>query len=329
MKTKIAFFEVESWEENYFSQIFKKQNLLFFKKELNEKNIKEVEDFEIISIFINSKIDRKLIKKFKELKAIVTRSTGYNHIDVKLCKRKKISVLNAPFYGENTVAEYVFMLILALSRKLVETVERTKKRDFSIEGLRGFDLKRKTLGIIGMGNIGSCVAKIAKGFGMNILAYNKNRDSELSKKLKFKYTSLNFLLKNSDVITLHLPLTKKTYHFINKKNIKIVKKGAYLINTSRGEIVDNSALLFALNKKILAGVGLDVLEGEGIIKEERELFLKNNIREKNLLKVMEDNILLDFENVIITPHNAFNTKEALYRILEKSVKNINSVINKK
>ena len=121
---KIAFFEIEPWEKSYFSKIFKKQKLLFLEDELNKDNIKKVEDFDIVSIFINSQIDGGLIKKFKKLRAIVTRSTGCNHIDVKLCKKKKISVLNAPYYGENTVAEYVFMLLLALSRKLIETVEK-------------------------------------------------------------------------------------------------------------------------------------------------------------------------------------------------------------
>ena len=179
-----------------------------------------------------------------------------------------------------------------------------------------------------MGNIGSHVARIAKGFEMKVLTSSRSKNSKLAKKLGFKYTTLENLLKNSDIITLHVPLTKSTYHLINKKNIKLIKKGAYLINTSRGEVVDTTALIMALDKEILAGAGLDVLEDEELIKEERQV-LSNNFSREKLFNVIENNILLNSDNVIITPHNAFNTNEALSRILNTTIENINSVINKK
>ena len=325
---KIAFFDIEPWEKDSLAKEFKKHEVLFFEDELNEGNIGEVKDFDIVSVFMNCDIMKKTLDKFENLKAIITRSTGYDHIDVKYCKKKKILVLNTPYYGENTVAEQTFALILALSRKLIEAVEKTKKRDFSLDGLRGFDLKGKTLGIIGMGNIGRHVARIAKGFEMKVLTSSRSRNSKLAKKLGFKYTTLENLLKNSDIITLHVPLTKSTYHLINKKNIKLIKKGAYLINTSRGEVVDTTALIMALDKEILAGAGLDVLEDEELIKEERQV-LSNNFSREKLFNVIENNILLNSDNVIITPHNAFNTNEALSRILNTTIENINSVINKK
>lgn len=325
---KIAFFEIEDWERGYLSDKFKKHDVEFFEDELSEKNAEDVEDFEIISVFVCSDVNRKIINKLKNARAIVTRSTGYDHIDLKECRKRKILVINTPYYGQNTVAEHTFALILALSRKITESVEKTKDRDFSLEGLQGFDLKGKTLGIVGMGNIGSHVARIAKGFEMNVIAYNKHRHQKLAKKLGFKYVDFDNLLKNSDIITLHVPFSKETYHLINKKNVSKIKKGAYLINTSRGEVVDTGALIKALNEKILAGAGLDVLEDEELIKEEKELLSKKFSREK-LFNVIENNILLNYKNVIITPHNAFNTKEALQRILDTTVGNINSVINKK
>jgi D-lactate dehydrogenase len=327
-KMNIAIFEIEPWEKARLSKEFNKHNITFFKDGLTEKNIEKVKDSDIISVFVGSEIDNKLICKFKKLKAIITRSTGYDHIDVKNCKKKKILVLNTPYYGENTIAEFAFALILALSRKIVESVEKTKKRDFSLEGLRGFDLKGKTLGVVGMGEIGSHVVRMAKAFGMNVIVCTRTKNPKLAKRQGFKYLTLENLLKKSDIITIHVPLTKKTHHLINKKNIKLAKKGAYLINTSRGEVVDTTALIWALDKGILGGAGLDVLEEEEMFKEEKQLLSEKFSREK-LFNVFENNILLNRSNVIITPHNAFNTKEALNRILETTVDNINSVINGK
>jgi D-lactate dehydrogenase len=325
---KIAFFEIEGWEKEYLEEKLKGHKLVFFNGELTKELVNNVKDVEVISVFIYSKINKNILEELKNLKAVVTRSTGFDHIDVKECNKRKIAVLNVPYYGENTVAEHTFALILALSRKIHKSYERTTRGNFSLEGLRGFDLKDKTIGIIGLGHIGKHVARIAKGFEMKILAYDLNKDLSFAKKTGVKYVDFEYLLKNSDIITLHCPYNKKTYHLINKKNIKLVKKGAYIINTARGGNVETRALVSSLARGDLGGAALDVLEEESIIKEEIQLLSKNFPKE-NLQNLLENHLLLTFDNVIITPHNAFNSKEALERILEVTVENIKNVISKK
>jgi len=326
---KIAFFEMnEEWEREYMKKNLKNYTLSFFDGELNEKNIDQVKDFDIISIFIYSNINENLIPKLKKVKAIITRSTGFDHIDVKICNKNNICVYNVPRYGSNTVAEYTFALILALTRKIVKSNERVRQLNFDLNGLRGIDLKGRTIGIVGFGEIGTSVSEIAKGFGMNIIVYTKVRDLKLSKKFGFKYVDFNYLLKNSDIITFHVPLTPETKYMINKKNINLIKEGAILINTSRGEVIETESIIKALDKNILAGAGLDVLEEEELIRDERELLLKSHSREE-LKSALEENILLEHDNVIVTPHNAFNTQEALQRILDVTIEDIkNSISNK-
>ncbi len=325
---KIAFFEMnEEWEKDYIKKNLKSHKLYFFSGELNEKNLNSVKDFDIISVFIYSNINKNIISHLKA-KAIITRSTGFDHIDVKACNERKIKVYNVPRYGSSTVAEYTFALILALTRKIVKANERVRKLNFDLEGLRGIDIKGKTLGIVGLGEIGTHVAEIAKGFGMKVIVFTKTKDAKLTKKFSFRYTDFNYLLRNSDIITFHVPLTPQTKHMINIKNFGLIKKGAILVNTSRGEVVETEAIIKALNKNILSGAGLDVLEAEELIKDERGLFSKRHSKEQ-AREVLEDNILLKHENVIVTPHNAFNTKEALQRILDITVLNVKNAINNK
>ena len=325
---KIAFFEIEKWEEEYLKEKLKKHELIFLKDELNEKTANSVKDIDIVSVFIYSKVNKEILNKFEKLKAVLTRSTGFDHIDLKEAKKKKVKVFYVPNYGENTVAEHTFALILALSRKIPESYDRTKRGNFEMDGLKGFDLKGKTIGIIGMGSIGQHVARIAKGFQMDVVSYSLKKDLKLSKKFGFKYVSLENLLKNSDFVSIHCPYNKSTHHLLNKKTIKLMKKDAYLINTARGSIIDTTSLVEALAKKRIAGAALDVLEEEAMIKEEVQLLSKNFSKE-NLQNLVENHILLTFENVIITPHNAFNSKEALERILEITIENVESVIKNK
>lgn len=325
---KIAFFEIEKWEEEYLKEKLKKHELIFLKDELNEKTVDSVSDVDIVSVFIYSKVNKEILNKFKKLKAVLTRSTGFDHIDLKETKKKKVKVFYVPNYGENTVAEHTFALILDLSRKIHKSYERTVRGNFQMDGLKGFDLKGKTIGIIGMGSIGEHVARIAKGFQMKVISYSLKKDKSLAKKFGFKYVSLENLLKNSDFVSIHCPYNKSTHHLLNKKTIKLMKKDAYLINTARGSIIDTTALVEALAKKRIAGAALDVLEEEAMIKEEVQLLSKNFSKE-NLKNLVENHILLTFENVIITPHNAFNSKEALERILEITIENVESVIKNK
>ncbi len=333
---KIVFFEAEEEEKNFFKRNLKDHDLVFIDEPLNKdiekdignRKLNDVKDADIISVFIYSKINKKVLGNFKNLKAIVTRSTGFDHIDAGECKKKKISIFNVPLYGAHTVAEHTFALVLSLSRRIVESSNRTRKGNFSLEGLSGVDLKGKTLGIIGVGSIGSNVAKIAKSFGMNVLVYDIKKNILLSKKIGFNYVDLESLLKNSDFVSIHLVYNKKTYHLLNKKRINLMKKGAFLINTSRGGIVDTKELVRALDEGRLRGAGIDVLEEEYLIKEEAQLLSKNFPREK-LSNLLENHMLLKFDNVIITPHNAFNSKESIKRIMETTLESINCIANKR
>ncbi|TSC95933.1 MAG: D-isomer specific 2-hydroxyacid dehydrogenase NAD-binding protein [Parcubacteria group bacterium Athens1014_10] len=328
-KTKIVFFETENWEKEYLIKNLKNLELKFFNEPLEDKHFAVIKDYSIISPFIYSKFTREVFNLLPKVKLISTRSTGFDHIDISEAKKKKIKVCNVPYYGENTVAEHTFALILALSRKLCLSWERSKKGDFSPEGLMGFDLKGKTLGIIGMGHIGQHVARIAKGFEMKVITFDVRKDLKLAKELNFTYVSFEKLLKTADIISLHAPYNKETHHLLNNKNIHLIKKGAYLINTARGALIETEALIKALGEKILAGIALDVLEEECFIKEERQLLSKEFPKECDLKTVLRNHLLLQQENVIITPHNAFNSKEALERILETTVSNINSFLNNK
>jgi len=321
----IVFFEIENWEKEYLSQRMKNHQLIFFDKPLTIDNVNQAQDAEIISIFIYSKIDKAILEKLPNLKLITTRSTGFDHIDIEECRKRNIIVCNVPFYGENTVAEHTFALILSISRNIHKSYLRTTREDYSIEGLKGFDLKGKTIGVIGTGHIGQHVIRIAKGFEMNVLAFDVKPNIELANKIGFQYVSFNDLLKKSDIITLHVPYNKNTHHLINKENISLIKPGAVLINTARGGVVDTEALLEALDKKILSGVGLDVLEGEELIKEEKQLIYDPQKIEV-LSQLVKDHILLSRDNVVFTPHIAFYSQEALERILDTDIENMKNFI---
>lgn len=323
-KLKIAFLEVEPWETDYLKSQLKGFDLMFFEDKLTSQNLKKISNINILSPFIYSTIDKNTINSLKSLKYITTRSTGFDHVDLKTCRHQNILVSNVPTYGENTVAEHTFALILALSRKICFSWERTRLGNFSLDNLRGFDLKGKVLGVVGVGNIGRHVIRIAKGLEMNILAFDVRKDQKFAKKIGFRYVPLDYLFKNCDIITLHVPYNKATHHLVNLKTLKLFKKGCYLINTSRGGVCDTSALLRGLRQKIFAGLGLDVLEEECFIKEERELLTSAFKKTCDLKTVLENHILINQPNVIITPHNAFNSKEALTRILDTTIENIKS-----
>ncbi len=324
---KIAFFELEDWEKKFFTEKIKGHELTFFDQPFDENFDQEV-DAEVISVFIYSKITEKTLAKAPRLKFIATRSTGFDHIDVEDCKKHNIEVTNVPSYGENTVAEHTFALILALSRKIVESANQTQVGNFDLVNLRGFDLKGKTIGVIGTGKIGAHVVRMAHGFEMRVIAFDPKQNSELIDHYGINYVDLDELLSKSDIITMHLPLTDETKHLINEKNISQIKKGAYIINTARGGLVETQALVSALESGNIAGAGIDVLEGETDIKDEWELLSKKFSREEAAIN-MANNILLKNKKVIVTPHNAFNSVEALGRIMETTRENIISCIEKK
>jgi D-lactate dehydrogenase len=320
---KVYHFEVN--EED--SALLGGQGKLFGDKldiELAAKN----SDAETVTVFVNSILDAAVIDALPNLKLIVTRSTGFDHIDVKYAQSKGIAVSYIPSYGSRTVAEFTFALILSLSRKTVlANFHMRTQENFNYDGFEGFNLQGKTLGIIGTGRIGQEVAKIARGFEMDVLAYDPFPNEEAAEKLGFKYLAMPELLGQSDIVTLHVPYMQETHHLINLENIVQFKKGSILINTSRGEVADTTAILQGLDNNILSAAGLDVLEGEHDLKDEMQLLEKeNNIHKEQLKTLLEDHILMQHPQVLITPHMAFYTKEAKAEIARITLENIASFI---
>lgn len=325
---KIAFFEVQDWEQPFLEKGLADNEIRLFKEELSEANVDQVVDFEVVSVFIYSNLNSGIIDKLERARLIATRSTGFDHIDLEACRRRGILVCNVPYYGEVTVAEHTFALILSLSRNIHDSYERTRQGDFTCEGVRGFDLNGKVLGVLGTGRIGTKVIEIAKGFKMQVLAYDKFPNMSLADALGFQYVDWADLLAKSDVVTLHLPLNDETYHFLNKDTISLMKRGAVVINTARGGLIDSQALTEALLNSHLQGAGLDVLEEEALIREEAQLLLDNVPRER-LATMLRAHILLRLKNVIITPHCAFNSKESLERLVNATIENIKAFIQGK
>ena len=318
---KIGFFETRGEEKDYLKRRLKKYSLKFFEEPLTLDNVSKARNFKIISVFTQSRIDKKILSKLPNLKLIATRSTGFDHISLKECKKRRICVSYVPTYGGNTVAEHTFALTLALSRKLWKARQKLERRDFSIDGLQGFDLHGKTIGVIGYGTIGFHVVEIAKAFGMEVIVMDLHPDLDLEEVLGIEFVTLKELLKRSDVVTLHVPYNKSTHHMINWKTLKLMKKDALLINTSRGGVVDTNALIKALEKKKIGGAGLDVIEGEDVLKEEMEL-LDAKEKMERISELARDERLFRREDIIFTPHIAFYSKEAVERILETTVENI-------
>jgi D-lactate dehydrogenase len=297
---KVGVFEIKGWEKEYLEKAFPEETE-FFETEAKAENLAENKDYETISVFVGSLLD----------------------IDLDYCKERGIQVANVPTYGENTVAEHVFALLLTLSHKIYEAYDRLREKGvYSYEGLEGFDLKGKTMGVVGTGNIGRHTIKIANGFEMKVIAYDSFPKKELESELNIEYkNSLEELLAEADVVTLHVPYLPETHHLINKDNILKMKKGVILINTARGAVVETDALVKALRSGHLGGAGLDVFEEEGAIKDEMGYLLQGE--EKTDLKVLlENHILIDMNNVIVTPHSAFNTREAKERILNTTIENL-------
>ena len=319
---RIAFLELQAWEETYLcKRVDGAHEVVTFREVLDDKSLAQVAEAEIVSPFIYSRLTSERLAKLPKLKMIATRSTGFDHIDMAECARRGITVCNVPFYGENTVAEHTFALILALSRKVHEAFVRVRAGNFSLDGLRGFDLKDKTIGVVGAGRIGLHVIRIARGFGMKVLAFDVKRDNFWAEVLGFEYAELSDLLGRSDIITLHAPYNRHTHHLINRDNIHQIKRGAIRINTARGGLVNTDALLKALDEGILAGAGLDVLEGEETIYEESAL-LGDAVNPEKLRIAIQNHVILKNPNVVFTPHNAFNSQEALERILDTTAENI-------
>jgi D-lactate dehydrogenase len=320
---KIAFFGVKSWERKIIEEQIINLDATgvgIFADELHE-NIEMAKKYDIVSVFVYSKLTKDVLDKLPNLKMIATRSTGVDHIDCSECDKRKIVVKNVPTYGSNTVAEYTIALLLAVAKRIVPAHQSVEDAEFSPEGLTGLDVFGKTLGVIGAGRIGQNVIKIARGLGMKIIAVERTRDEKLAKKLHFKYVTLEECLAQSDFLTLHVPAIPETRHMINLKNIKLMKKGSVLINTSRGKVVKTEAIVWALANKILWGAGLDVTEDEDLL-ESVAMVSSTKPTKDDLQEVLTFHLLRDRDDVVFTPHNAFNTQEAIGRIVATTVENI-------
>ncbi|MEO7714914.1 MAG: NAD(P)-dependent oxidoreductase [Capsulimonas sp.] len=319
----IYFFETDAQQQRYLTERLPNETLNFNTEPLKTAaQAREIADAEIVSPFVHSHIGADVIDALPNLKMIATRSTGFDHINTPSAESRGIPVSNVPTYGENTVAEHTFALILALSRNLHKAYVQTSAGNFSRVGLQGFDLLGKTLGIVGVGGVGRFVAQIARGFGMNVIAYDPAEDMEKAARFGYTYTTLDDLIARSDVVSLHAPLTGSNRHLIGSHNLTKFKRGAFLINTSRGELVDTQALLCALDDGILRGAGLDVIEGEEVYNEERQLLLNPAATAGSLKTALTNLSLLRRPDLIITPHIAYDSQEAIERLMNTTIANI-------
>jgi D-lactate dehydrogenase len=322
---KIAFFEMDQQRTEFFKRNLSEYQLDFYTENLGEQHLPEILDCQIIFVANYSPVNRAIVEKLKETKLIVTGATGFNNIDVKACADAGIMVANTPGYSDDTIAEYALTLMLMSIRNAHLGFVRARENNFSWDGLMGHTLKGKTLGIIGTGKIGMKVIELAKGFGMKVIAYDIYENQSKAAELGFTYDSLEKVLSNSDIVSLHLTANKSTYHFINQDRLKLCKKGSILINTSRGEVLDTKALIWALDNNILACAALDVLEEERLCQENN--LLKPDITGDMVERYALNQHLMHREDVLITPHIGWCTVEAIENMMNINLANIVSFIN--
>ncbi|MBE7706747.1 MAG: hypothetical protein E7Z91_05865 [Cyanobacteria bacterium SIG30] len=323
---KIVFYDIKEIEKEFYrTNCPSELEIIFTSSSLNKETInKEELEAEMISGFIGSNFSKEILKKFKNLKYVFLRSVGYDHVDTEYCKKREIRVFNTPRYGDWTIAEYAFGLLLSIVRKIMEANSAVKNGSVNPDDFMGLELHSKTLGIIGLGKIGERVAQIGKGFNMKIIFYDIKDNPD------YKKVDFDSLCKMSDFIIITCPLTDKTKYLFNKDKFKIMKNEATIINIARGEIIKTEDLLNALENKKINFAGLDVIECE---------YITNNINKKDfclecnsencLKKYITNQKLLKNKKVIVTPHIAYNTKEAMQRIMQMTISNIKCAMNKK
>lgn len=325
--TKIVYFDVEQDEYSYLkSENEGKYDYFLTDQSLNSMdNIpQEYKNAKIISCFTTSRVGKEVLENFTELKLIALRSVGFNHIDINYCNEHDITVVNSPNYGNKSVAEFAFGLMLDVCRKITRSYLDYKDLKTNAQKYTGRELGGKTVGIVGLGAIGAEFARLAHGFDMNILGFDIKENETLKEQYMVEYTDFDTLLEKADFISLHSPLTESNRHLFNETSFKKMKNSAILINTARGEIVETQALYNALINKEIAGAGLDVLESEETISDTDYLSDISRLNNSTLKETILNSRLQQLDNVIITPHIAYNTAEAIYRILETTMRNINA-----
>ncbi len=327
---KVVYFDVEDYEREFLhKENENKYDYRLIESPLNNllKIEEDLKDAEIISVFTTSRVTKEVLEQFPSLRLIALRSVGFNHIDIDYCNNHDIVIENTPNYGNKSVAEFAFGLMLDVCRKITKAYTEYKEMDVTPQGLVGEELGGKTVGVIGLGAIGSEFARLAYGFDMKILGYDLSIKQNLIEDYKVEYTDFDRLLAESDFISLHTPLTKDNHHLFNEGAFKKMKNSAILINTARGELIDTQALYNALSQKLIKGAGLDVLESEETISDPDYLVDINRLNDCALKQTILNTRLLQLENVIITPHIAYNTKESIHRILSTMMTNINAFVD--
>ncbi len=324
----IVVFETEPWARTAWDRMKRDHDVKLLEEFLTSANAGEHSDVDVICTDL-SRLDADTLDKFKNLKLIATRSTGVDKIDLEYCMANGIKVCNVPAYAEIAVAEHVFALLLSISRRLSEAAERTRKGNFSLDGLMGFDLCGKTLAIVGTGVIGRHVGKIAKGFGMDVVAFDVRKDEQWAAVHGVRYMPLKKALSMADIVTLHLPVTPETQHLINDDQFATMKEGVVIINTARGELIDIQALVRALASGKVAAAGLDVLPEEQIFMKGIEYPTTLFVSREKQETLLANHALLRLPHVIVTPHCAFFTKEAAQRIIDVTIANIKAFIHEK
>ena len=316
---KIAFFDTKEYDREMFDEYNKKYGweITYFKTKLNEETVPLASGHDAVCIFVNDNANEKVLLKLKEMgiKLLALRCAGFNNVEISHLP-DGLTVVRVPAYSPYAVAEHTVSLLLGLNRKVYKSYQRTKKYNFSLDGLLGFDIHGKTVGVIGTGKIGKIFIKIMRGFGANVIAYDVYEDENAAKELGFKYVTLDTLYKSSDIISLHCPLTEENHNMINEESIDKMKKGVIILNTSRGKLINSKDLVKCLEEGRIGGVGLDVFE------DEEEYFL--NDMSNSYIRDAELSILLSMPNVIITAHQAFFTKEALEKIVSTTFDNIDT-----
>ena len=317
---KILFYDMGNFELDYLlDKMPSNVEPVFFKNTLNLTTYvdEKHKDADALSVFVTSDLSKEVLSEFKNLKYIFLRCVGFSNVDLNYCKENNIFVFNTPNYGNSTVAEYAFTLLLMVSKKIIQSKEELSEGKVERDNITGIELFGKTMGVVGAGAIGKEIINIAKGFKMNVLVFDLYQNGV------YNFVSFDELLKKSDFIVISCPLTETTRKMFNKEAISKMKKTAILINVARGEIVDTEALYIALVNKKLFGAGLDVVECEEMLCESYKKCSKNDsLMDICLKKYFFIQKLMKLDNVIITPHNAYNTMDAQKRILDMTLENI-------
>jgi D-lactate dehydrogenase len=318
---KITFFSTKPYDKDFFERYNQQHQISFYEVPLNEQSVRLAEGADVVCVFVNDKLNAEVIDSLKQygIQLIALRCAGFNNVDMAAAREAGVKVVRVPAYSPYAVAEHALALIMTLNRKTHKAYNRVREGNFSLEKLTGFDLYRKTVGVVGTGKIGGIFARIMQGLGCKVLAYDKFPDETLSK-VGINYVSFGELLVQSDILSLHCPLTDLTRHLINVEAIEKMKKGVMLINTSRGGLIDTQAVVEALKNKTIAYLGIDVYE------QEENIFF-NDLSEE----ILQDDTLarlMTFPNVLITSHQGFLTEEALTQIAITTLQNISDFEHK-